>query len=71
MSGDGRMQGKVGLIVGVANHRSLAWAIAQAVAAEGARVPPPGPGAESSAVRACRIPIDAPPHDAGAHPERR
>ena len=38
MSGDGRMQGKVGLIVGVANHRSLAWAIAQAVAAEGARV---------------------------------
>jgi enoyl-[acyl-carrier protein] reductase I len=32
------MQGKVGLIVGVANHRSLAWAIAQAVAAEGARV---------------------------------
>jgi enoyl-[acyl-carrier protein] reductase I len=35
---DGRMQGKVGLIVGVANHRSLAWAIAQAVAAEGARV---------------------------------
>ncbi|HQZ38805.1 MAG TPA: enoyl-ACP reductase [Vicinamibacterales bacterium] len=38
MSTDGRMQGKVGLIVGVANHRSLAWAIAQAVAAEGARV---------------------------------
>jgi enoyl-[acyl-carrier protein] reductase I len=38
MSGDGRMQGKVGLVVGVANHRSLAWAIAQAVAAEGARV---------------------------------
>jgi enoyl-[acyl-carrier protein] reductase I len=38
MSADGRMQGKVGLIVGVANHRSLAWAIAQAVAAEGARV---------------------------------
>jgi enoyl-[acyl-carrier protein] reductase I len=32
------MEGKVGLIVGVANHRSLAWAIAQAVAAEGARV---------------------------------
>jgi enoyl-[acyl-carrier protein] reductase I len=32
------MQGKIGLIVGVANHRSLAWAIAQAVAAEGARV---------------------------------
>ncbi|MDH4065226.1 MAG: enoyl-ACP reductase [Acidobacteriota bacterium] len=38
MSTDGRMQGKVGLIVGVANHRSLAWAIAQAVAADGARV---------------------------------
>ncbi|MCC7034704.1 MAG: enoyl-ACP reductase [Acidobacteria bacterium] len=38
MTTDGRMQGKVGLIVGVANHRSLAWAIAQAVAAEGARV---------------------------------
>ncbi len=38
MATDGRMQGKVGLIVGVANHRSLAWAIAQAVAAEGARV---------------------------------
>ncbi|MEZ5286153.1 MAG: enoyl-ACP reductase [Vicinamibacterales bacterium] len=38
MSTDGRMQGKVGLIVGVANHRSLSWAIAQAVAAEGARV---------------------------------
>ncbi len=38
MGTDGRMQGKVGLIVGVANHRSLAWAIAQAVAAEGARV---------------------------------
>lgn len=32
------MQDKVGLVVGVANHRSLAWAIAQAVAAEGARL---------------------------------
>jgi enoyl-[acyl-carrier protein] reductase I len=32
------MQGKVGLIVGVANHRSLAWAIAKAVAAQGATV---------------------------------
>ncbi len=31
-----RMEGKVGLVVGVANHRSLAWAIAQATAAEGA-----------------------------------
>ena len=28
--------GKVGLIVGVANHRSLAWAIAQATSAAGA-----------------------------------
>ena len=28
--------GKVGLIVGVANHRSLAWAIAQSTAASGA-----------------------------------
>lgn len=34
----GRMEGKVGLVVGVANHRSLAWAIAQATAAEGAAV---------------------------------
>jgi enoyl-[acyl-carrier protein] reductase I len=33
---DGRMQGKLGLVVGVANHRSLAWAIASATAAEGA-----------------------------------
>ena len=30
--------GKVGLIVGVANHRSLAWAIAQATANAGARL---------------------------------
>src|SRR5204862_7360737 len=28
--------GKVGLIVGVANHRSLSWAIAQATASRGA-----------------------------------
>ena len=28
--------GKVGLIVGVANHRSLAWAIAQATSKAGA-----------------------------------
>jgi enoyl-[acyl-carrier protein] reductase I len=32
----GSLDGKVGLIVGVANKRSLAWAIAQAAAAEGA-----------------------------------
>ena len=30
------MTGKIGLIVGVANHRSLAWAIAQATAKAGA-----------------------------------
>jgi enoyl-[acyl-carrier protein] reductase I len=38
MSAEGPMHGQVGLIVGVANHRSLAWAIARAVAAQGARV---------------------------------
>ncbi len=32
----GSLDGKVGLIVGVANKRSIAWAIAQAAAAEGA-----------------------------------
>ena len=31
-----RLAGKVGLIVGVANKRSIAWAIAQAAAADGA-----------------------------------
>ena len=30
------LDGKVGLIVGVANKRSIAWAIAQAAAADGA-----------------------------------
>ena len=30
--------GKVGLIVGVANHRSLAWAIAQATSKAGANL---------------------------------
>src|SRR4030095_9182608 len=30
------LSGKVGLVVGVANKRSLAWAIAQAAAPEGA-----------------------------------
>jgi enoyl-[acyl-carrier protein] reductase I len=34
----GSLDGKVGLIVGVANKRSLAWAIAQAAAREGARL---------------------------------
>ena len=32
------LTGKTGLIVGVANKRSIAWAIAQAAAAEGARL---------------------------------
>src|SRR5438876_12275795 len=32
------LSGKHGLIVGVANRRSIAWAIAQAAAAEGARL---------------------------------
>src|SRR5689334_60274 len=32
------LAGKTGLVVGVANKRSIAWAIAQAAAAEGARV---------------------------------
>ena len=32
------MQGKTGLIVGVANKRSIAWAIAQAASAAGARL---------------------------------
>ena len=31
-----QLESKVGLIVGVANKRSIAWAIAQAAAAEGA-----------------------------------
>lgn len=34
----GMMDGKKGLIVGVANERSLAWAIAQAVGREGAQL---------------------------------
>lgn len=32
------MQGRRGLIMGVANHRSIAWAIAQACAAQGAEL---------------------------------
>src|SRR6187549_2985861 len=32
------LDSKVGLIVGVANKRSIAWAIAKAAAAEGARL---------------------------------
>jgi enoyl-[acyl-carrier protein] reductase I len=38
MSAEQPMHGQVGLVVGVANHRSLAWAIARSVAAQGARV---------------------------------
>ena len=34
----GALEGKVGLIVGVANKRSIAWAIAQAAAREGAQL---------------------------------
>jgi enoyl-[acyl-carrier protein] reductase I len=34
----GTLEGKTGLIVGVANKRSIAWAIARAAAAAGARV---------------------------------
>ena len=33
-----QLNGKHGLIVGVANKRSISWAIAQAAAAAGARV---------------------------------
>ncbi|HEX3639761.1 MAG TPA: SDR family oxidoreductase, partial [Ktedonobacteraceae bacterium] len=32
------LEGKKALIFGVANHRSIAWAIAQALAGEGARL---------------------------------
>ena len=32
------LEGKKGLIVGIANRRSLAWGIAQSVAREGARL---------------------------------
>ena len=34
----GLMQGKRGLVMGVANERSIAWGIAQALAAEGAEL---------------------------------
>jgi enoyl-[acyl-carrier protein] reductase I len=35
----GLMQGKRGLIMGLANDKSIAWGIAQAVAAQGANWP--------------------------------
>jgi enoyl-[acyl-carrier protein] reductase I len=34
----GRFEGKTGLVLGVANRRSIAWAIARRLAAEGARL---------------------------------
>src|SRR4051812_49443262 len=34
----GRFEGKTGLVLGVANKRSIAWAIAQRLADEGARL---------------------------------
>ena len=34
----GRFEGKTGLILGVANRRSIAWAIAKRLAEEGARL---------------------------------
>ena len=34
----GALDGKTGLVVGIANKRSLAWAIAQAADAAGARL---------------------------------
>jgi enoyl-[acyl-carrier protein] reductase I len=36
----GLMQGKKGLIMGVANDHSIAWGIAQACAAQGAQLAP-------------------------------
>jgi enoyl-[acyl-carrier protein] reductase I len=38
MAGEGLMAGKRGLILGVANNRSIAWGIAKACAAQGARL---------------------------------
>jgi len=35
---DARLSGKTGLIVGVANKRSIAWAIAKAASEAGARL---------------------------------
>src|SRR5512144_379724 len=37
-AGNGLMAGKRGLVMGVANDRSIAWGIAKAVAAEGAEL---------------------------------
>ncbi|HEX8733146.1 MAG TPA: SDR family oxidoreductase, partial [Ktedonobacterales bacterium] len=34
----GQLDGKTAMIFGVANHNSIAWAIAQRLAAEGARL---------------------------------
>ena len=34
----GALDGKTALVFGVANHNSIAWAIAQSLAAQGARL---------------------------------
>ena len=47
----GSLDGKIGLIVGVANKRSLAWAIAQAAAARGRAAGAHLPGAVQGAHR--------------------
>src|SRR5712692_4000709 len=39
------LEGKVGLVLGIANKRSLAWGIAQAVSREGARLAVPSQSA--------------------------
>ena len=38
VSGSGLMDGRRGLIMGVANERSIAWSIASAIAAEGGQL---------------------------------
>ncbi len=66
------MQGRRGLIMGVANHRSIAWAIAQACAAQGAelaftyqgealgkRVKPLAASVGSDIVLPCDVGVDA------------
>ena len=54
------MQGKRGLIMGVANDRSLAWGIARAVAAQG--------GELAFELPDCRIfPVTVVAHHGGGH----
>src|SRR4051812_10963388 len=38
MAGDGMLKGKRGLVLGVANNRSIAWGIARAAHAQGAEL---------------------------------